>query len=101
MENRDLSGNKGNDVLKEYTAVKVKFAYTLRRRGRKVMEICRKKKNPLNLNTRIPSQKRLPVICCEGSEMFYPSKSNYLPKIAFFFLSLRVADNLGVLNVDK
>ncbi len=46
MENRDLSGNKENDVLKEYTAIKVKFAYTLRRRGRKVMEICRKKKKP-------------------------------------------------------
>lgn len=83
MENRDLSGDKRNDVLQEYSAIKVKFAYTLRRRGRKIMEICREK-TPLNLSTRFPFQKRLSVICWEGSEMFYPGKSSYLPKIAFF-----------------
>jgi len=41
-------------------------------------------KTPLNLNTRFPSQRRLPGVYFKDAEMFYPSKSNSLLKELFF-----------------
>lgn len=75
-------GKRGDDVLQEYTEVKVKIGYTFREGmmwGEKtVMEIYRKK--TLNLSTRFPSQRRLSVTYFKDAEMFYLNKNNYLPK---------------------